>query len=201
MNKRQVKLLFGRSEASEWIGTLSRHCEHFLLTKGQLSLIDIILGVSKQIGPFDLALTTWTIGESEIRKLHDLKINKQIKDIKIIIDRSFQSRCPEPFKVLMECFGYSPIRVLKNHSKVILMKNKTWNIVIRTSMNMNRNMRVEQIDLSDDKELLVPLWGLFDEIFEAQAEGDGFEGKLNRGVELRRFGSSLGCPVRSSLVN
>jgi hypothetical protein len=201
MKSRQVRLLYGRSDADDWIGTLSRDCEYFLFTKGQISLIDIISEVSKQIGPFDLALTTWTIGENEIRRLHDLKVSNQIRDLKIVIDRSFQSRCPDPFNALMDCFGYSPIRVLKNHSKVILMKNKTWNIVIRTSMNMNRNMRVEQIDLSDDKELLVPLWGLFDEIFETQAEGDGFKGKLHRGIELRRFGSSLGRPVRSALVN
>ena len=201
MNERRIKLLFGGSEATEWIGTLSRHCEYFILTKGQLSLIDIILEVSKQIEPFDLALTTWTIGETEIRKLHNLKVEGQIKDIKMVIDRSFQTRCPGPFGVLMECFGYAPIRVLENHSKVILIKNKAWNIVIRTSMNMNRNARVEQIDLSDDEKLLTPLLGLFDEVFEEQPEGDGFKGKLYHGAELRRFGSSLGRPVRTTLVN
>ena len=52
--------------------------------------------------------------------------------------------------MLVEKFG-NVVSTTNSHSKFILIKNDNWNIVIRTSMNLNENKRMENFEISDCK--------------------------------------------------
>ena len=59
----------------------------------------------------------------------------------------------------------------KNHAKFLLVRNASWNVVVRTSMNLNENRRFETVELSDDAGLAAFLEGFVDEVFAHHAVG------------------------------
>jgi hypothetical protein len=56
---------------------------------------------------------------------------------------------PELCELITENFG-DCIRTAKIHAKFCTIKNENWNIVLRTSMNLNSNPRIENFEISDD---------------------------------------------------
>ena len=59
----------------------------------------------------------------------------------------------------------------RNHAKFFLLRNDNWHICVRSSMNLNRNPRLEQFDLDDSKELCDFFQGIISEIFEKMPAG------------------------------
>jgi hypothetical protein len=74
-------------------------------------------------------------------------------------------------------FGDAAIRVTASHCKFLAIRNERWNLAVRTSMNLNENPRLENIEVSDDTNLCGFLTGVVDSIFEEAAEGD-FRSKM-----------------------
>jgi len=66
-------------------------------------------------------------------------------------------------------------------------------LVIRSSMNLNANKRLEYYEISDDADLMGFMLKFFDEWFETKATGASFEypGKFH-GDELKKFGKEPG---------
>ena len=65
-------------------------------------------------------------------------------------------------------FGPDGIRVAKNHAKFTLIKNADWQIVIRTSMNINFNPRFEDFTIAHDPELFAFVDGVLDSVWDRQ---------------------------------
>ena len=72
----------------------------------------------------------------------------EVLSLKMIVDRSFKSRQPKYYKKMIELFGINCIREIRNHSKFMVIRNDNWDIVVRTSMNLNNNPRLENIEIS-----------------------------------------------------
>jgi hypothetical protein len=90
------------------------------------------------------------------------------------VDFSFPSRQPAYCAALREAFGDEALRVTKTHAKFVLIRNTHWNLAIRTSMNLNANKRLENFEISDDARLCDYLTSFVDDLFTAQAPGEGF---------------------------
>lgn len=60
-------------------------------------------------------------------------------------------------------------------SKYFLIRNETWNLVIRTSMNLNYNPRYENFEISDDKDFAEFHQTIIDEIWSSQKAGECFK--------------------------
>jgi hypothetical protein len=52
-----------------------------------------------------------------------------------------------------------------------MLRNEGWNICVRSSMNLNRNPRLEQYDLDDNFDLCEFFQDIIDEIFEKMPIG------------------------------
>ena len=64
----------------------------------------------------------------------------------------------------MRLFGADSLLLTRTHAKFALLSAGDYRIAIRSSMNLNRNTRVEQFDLDDDSALYDWFMGLVDEI-------------------------------------
>jgi len=60
------------------------------------------------------------------------------------------------------------VRVAQNHAKFAIFQNKTWRIVLRSSMNLNMNPRFEDFQIAHDPELATFLNAILDEIWAKQ---------------------------------
>jgi hypothetical protein len=141
------------------------------LTKGQFSLLDLIRAVIAITGPADVTLSTWTAGIRDVETLAWLVEGQQIKSLRLIVDRSFPSRQPKYCSRLLSLFGQEAILMTMTHAKFVIVKSEGWSVVIRTSMNLNKNRRFEQFDVDDDPDLAAFFLAFADELASNQSAG------------------------------
>lgn len=174
--------------AIECLGTIEPGCRIFGFTKGQFSLIDLIQAILSQVGASNVTLSTWTTGIRDAENAKFMLDKNQIKSLKILTDRSFPSRQPKYAQALVQLFGEGAISCTRTHAKFAVIQNENFNIVIRSSMNLNKNPRFEQFDIDDDKELAEFLLEHVKEIEEKMPQA--FDFKTNKCDEV--FSNSLG---------
>jgi len=162
---REIKKELRTKTAKEALGELYPDCAIFGVTKGQFSLIELLSAILDQTGPATVFISTWTAAKTDMAEAHDLLKSGKIKDIRFIVDATFQRRAPGLANALRTQFGPDSIRVTRNHAKFILITNDKWNLVLKTSMNLNQNPRLEDFDIQDDARLAGFLTDLMDEIF------------------------------------
>ena len=172
----RTKKFYSFAGARECIGELSRNCEIFGLTKGQFSLFNIIQVVLEKTGPADVLISTWTAAGADTKQAKEFLQNGLIRKIRWIVDRSFMSRQPEYCRILLNEFG-DCIRTIRTHAKFIVITNERWHFVIRTSMNLNSNPRIEDFEISEDREFADYFLRFADEIFTTHDPVDNFDGR------------------------
>lgn len=159
---------FGSSSAREAIGELTPGMELFGFTKGQFSFTDVLVALLEQTGPADVAICTWTAHGADLTHCHDLLRSGDIRSMRFVTDLSFESRKPEFMRELIERFGLESIRVTSTHAKFSTIRNEKYDLVVRTSMNMNKNPRFENFEISDDAAFADFQQEVFDEIFDPE---------------------------------
>ena len=75
---------------------------------------------------------------------------------------------------LREKFGDDSIRITRNHCKFVVFKNENWNLVLRTSMNLNLNRRLEDFEISDCPKLCRELIKFTDSLWSEHKDGEQF---------------------------
>jgi hypothetical protein len=140
--------------AEACIGKLERGCRVIGITKGQFSLLDLIRACMKSTGPVNLVLSTWTTGIRDAENAGWLLERGELLSVEMLTDRSFQTRQPKYCRRVRQIFGDDSILVTRTHAKFALLWNDEWSLVIRSSMNLNRNPRFEQFDIDDDPKML-----------------------------------------------
>lgn len=170
-NKRREKdnrlmLLQPAEDAAEAIGLLKPGISQIGITKGQFSQLDMIQVISDQIGPCDLLISTWTTALDHTRQIGILIQQGRFPTIRLMIDNSFVTRHMDYITEIVRVYGEDNIRQARIHAKFFTMRNEKWNLCVRSSMNLNRNPRLEQYDLDDDPEMC----DFFEKIWSEVAE-------------------------------
>jgi hypothetical protein len=163
--------------ASEAIGPVTRGLEVFVLTHGQFSLMDALVYLSQQTGPADLTVSTWTAGNEDLEYLAHLLTGGEFRSVRFLVDRSFITRQPAYCATLRRLFGDDCIRTSRTHAKFATIRNDRWDLAVRTSMNLNHNPRMENIEVSDDPALCDFLAAEVDRYFGTIGDG-AFDGAL-----------------------
>ena len=145
---REIRHAMYGETARKAIGTIHKDIELFCLCKGQFSIINVIEEVLKQTGRADVIISTWTAANAEIKKAEKFLGNGLINKLHFIVDRSFKTRQVKYYDMLVEKFG-NVVSETNSHAKFILISNDQWKIVIRTSMNLNENKRLENFEISN----------------------------------------------------
>ena len=166
--KRTTRRTINAATAADALGPIEHGCELAGLAKGQFSLVELIGYLIDVTGPAHLTVSTWTAAGADLAHTRELLDNGAILSARWLVDFSFPSRQPAYCAQLRERFGDDAIRVTANHAKFVLIRNAAWAIVVRTSMNLNRNRRLEWWEVSDDPDLAD--W--FDEVIDATFDGD-----------------------------
>ncbi len=173
--RRTTERSFSGESAGKAVGVLTPGCEIYGFTKGQFSLIDLIEHCLTCTGPADVFIATWSAAAGDINRAHKFLKNGRIRSIRFLVDYSFQSRKPEFCSELVATFGHDVLRVTVTHAKYVMIRNDDWNLVIRTSMNLNYNPRFENFEISDDREFADFQQAIIDEVWSGQDAAEGFK--------------------------
>lgn len=134
--------------AAETIGRLDAGDEVTGLTCGQFSMIDILEHMLGEAGGVsDVFVSTWTTGIYDVESVAGMCGGK-IRSIRWMMDRAIFSKSPEFAGPLIERFGLDAFRDTNTHAKVTLVASDTKRMVCRSSMNLNKNLKTEQFDIS-----------------------------------------------------
>lgn len=144
-----------------------------VLTFGQFSIVDAIEAVLDITGPADVTLSTWTAAEFDLSQIEAQLLRSGIREFRLIVDRSFVSRHPRFVDVIHSKFGEGSVRTTRTHAKFVVITNAEWSVVIRTSMNLNHNPRLEYLQVADDADLAAVYLGVADELFDEEPPGMG----------------------------
>lgn len=158
--------------ARQALAEFDRGLSTYILTFGQFSLIETLEAVLEKTGAADVAISTWTAAASDLDKAKAFLKSDKIKSLRFVVDCSFINRQPGFARELVEKFGVESIRTTRTHAKFITVKNNDWNVVIQTSMNLNENPRLENIDVTDDKDFCRFINSIVDNIFKEEEAGD-----------------------------
>jgi hypothetical protein len=149
-----------------------------LISTGGFSSIAFIIHIAVTEGINHLYVSTLTIGKNELQTLITLHTNKNLKNANLYVGRLMKNSQNEKdyayFAYMVEtCKKYGwHFRVIKNHSKVILIETALGNkYVIETSSNLTDNPNVEQFSFECD----TGLFGFYRDFLQG-LEGDDYGG-------------------------
>jgi hypothetical protein len=135
--------------ATTTIGTLAPGASIFGLTRGQFSMIDLILACLDQTGPARVSLWTWCIAEYEVQCFERLLMDSRITGALLVIDSGARTKNGAILRHWQAVHGPDSIRWVVNHAKVATIEGNGFKLLLRGSMNLNYNPRFEQFDLDD----------------------------------------------------
>lgn len=156
------------ASAADAIGPIEKGMDVSGLSKGQFSLIELLMHILDASGPAHLNLTVWSAGESDLEKIRDLIDDGKIASVRWLVDPSFFNRKKHYSHLLPLFFGEESICCTKVHAKYITIKSETHSFVVRTSMNLNENKRLEHYDVTEGQEIFQYYSSFSDSIFESK---------------------------------
>ena len=145
------------------------------LTMGDFSMLDVVAAVLDQTGPANVDISTWTMGVYDANALWSFVESAKIERIRFLMDPSMFGRREDLAKEFIAAFGGDSIRCIESHAKFTLIYNDNYSVLIQSSMNMNRNKRLENGTVICDAGAVGFHRDIVDQVF-ASAE-PGFSGK------------------------
>lgn len=162
-----VRRVVNRTEmAAEVIGQLVAGVRVTGLTAGQFSAIDAMEHMVDELGPAMVRISTWTTGLYDVERAGQIRMQGRINRIRVLLDRGTFEKSPKFAGPLIEVLGADAFRCLSVHAKVIIVSGLRGSAVMRSSMNLNKNLRTEQfdIDVCDDVAGFYTAW--FDALWD-----------------------------------
>ena len=163
----------GPSEAFEG---LADGCSIHGLSDGTWSLINGIEYLLDLCGPSDVTVSTWTAANADIERAEGLLQDGRIKTLRLLVDRSFESRQPRYCGRARHLFGDQALRVWNSHAKFVLVLGGKLDVLYTTSANLNANKRLENFTLFAGGELPREYLAAVEELWKLQKPGEAFEG-------------------------
>lgn len=122
------------------------------LTYGQFSLIDLVQATLDITGPADVTIATWSAGFYDLEAAKNFRDDGRIRSIRFIMDSGRQKKGQAGVHEIDELFGEDAVITIRTHAKFVLIRNEDWDVCITSSMNLNKNTRCEQFEMTDDSE-------------------------------------------------
>jgi hypothetical protein len=183
--KRRHKVASQVENAARVIGPLEPGMDVIGITNGQFSMIDIIDHCLEQAGPSHVCVTTWTTGIYDIERMEAFARNARLLSLSMIVDPTVFGKSPEFSAPMVKAFGEGCFRMGHNHAKVTVLHGGAFPVAIRSSMNLNRNKRPENFDLSTCADVVAFYHDWFKAFWDAADNGQGKQDIIS-GI-FRRF--------------
>ena len=178
-NTKTEMMMSSKIDVMDIVGDLKKGMRRFGFTAGQFSMSDLIQHILNQTGPADLYISTWAASSDGLKKAFEFLNNGMLRNIKFMIDTGAKQYRDGQFGALLNKFG-DCIRTTRIHAKFFVIRNEKWDIVVRTSANLNRNLRLENFEIDESKDFADFFQKFFDEAFSQIAVNENHELKSSQ---------------------
>lgn len=144
-------LYSNQKNLADELGKIETNRSYHFISEGRWSMYQLLTYLLNITGPAKVWVTSFSISESALRSF--LKTNQagMIKELHCLFDNACKKN-----KLDLLYFAnniVSEIRLTANHSKLILIENEQWNVVVNGSANMSPNIRIEAGVICTDREI------------------------------------------------
>jgi hypothetical protein len=146
---RVANALNARTTAADCIGPVEKGMSIFAVTRGQISMIDVVGHLIDCMERPSISVWTWCIADYEVESFERLLRDGRLAGGRLIVDRSAEQRNVELIDRWRDKFGPESVRVCMNHAKIATVWDANYRVLARGSMNLNFNPRFEQFDVSE----------------------------------------------------
>lgn len=159
--------------AAACIGELSDGDHVTGLTAGQFSSIDALEHIANELGPCHAWVSTWTTGLYDVDRAKKLAECGSLLGFRFVLDRGTFQKSPQFAGPLIEAIGADAFRCMAVHAKVTVFVTADFKplAVMRSSMNLNKNLRTEQFDISVGGEVSAFYFDWFVTLWEEAGRG------------------------------
>lgn len=147
----QYFIIKAKEKLEPYFGSLVQNTTYHFATAGRWSQFELMHFILSQTGPAKIYFSTWKINEFVASNLFHLVNSGIITEMYAILEKRIPVTSPKA-KDLVEA-NCVKIHICDNHSKVIVIENEDWNVVINGSANMTINPRIESGIVSTIKEV------------------------------------------------
>lgn len=137
----------------------------FGMNNGSFSFGDVIEYILTRTGPSHALISSWVASQRSIDKVLETFGNRRLISVRFLLDRMFAKSRPKVYDFIVRRFGVNSIRTTNTHVKFCVLHNEKWFVVIETSANLNRNMRLESFRITEDKAYCMFFKEMFDNFF------------------------------------
>ena len=173
--KKPVMITSTLHTAEKMVGKIEKGMNLYGFTGGQFGFSDIIETVLDQTGPAELCLSIWTASSSGIEKAFGFLQSERIRSLRFLIDRGFKQFKGKAYDQLILKHGLDCIRTSRIHAKFAIIRNEKWNLAIPTSMNLNKNIRLENFQIVENREFCDFFQQFIDKAFSEIRVDENFE--------------------------
>lgn len=163
-NTKTKMMMSSKIDAMDFVGDIKKGMRRFGFTAGQFSMSDLIEYILLQTGPADLYISTWAASSDGLKKTFEFLNNKMLRNVRFMIDTGAKQYRDNQFGILLDKFG-DCIRTTRIHAKFFVIRNEKFDIVVRTSANLNKNLRLENFEIDENKDFADFFQKFFDEAF------------------------------------
>jgi len=135
----------------EEIGALPTNGRTYFMADGTWSLYELIDYLLDLLPPSHVSLTSFSLSEDSIRHLLHLKETGKILSLCGLFDPSLRKTKTPLLYFAAEVFD--SLRLISNHSKIVLFDNPTQPLTLMVSANLGRNRRLESGVIETDPEV------------------------------------------------
>lgn len=137
----------------------------FGMNNGSFSFGDVIEYILTCTGPSHALISSWVASQVSVDKVVEILDNRRLISVRFLLDRMFAKSRPKVYDFIVRRFGVNSIRTTRTHVKFCVLHNEKWFVVIETSANLNRNMRLESFRITEDRAFCMFFKEMFDNFF------------------------------------
>lgn len=133
------------------LGEPQRDTTIHLVSMADWSTHNVLAYLLERIGPAELHLATWSVGEDAFRSLLNLREKGSIRRIVCVFDWRVKVRNPKVFQLVRSTSDV--VAVQPCHAKVFVLRNASWAYTYTGSANLTNNPHIEAQILAEDRAL------------------------------------------------
>ncbi len=119
------------------------------VTKGRFSLHNVIERILSVTGPANVTLVTWAMTTKPLQALFRLKQEGKIQALHCLLEHKVPGHNPKSYHFALSFFD--TINLARCHAKCVVIENDKIGVVVTTSANLTRNLRIEVGDIKVSK--------------------------------------------------
>lgn len=137
----RMLLLKKNEKIEQAFGELQQEVTYHFATAGRWSQYELLNYVLSHTGPADVYLTTWKINDLVAGNLFKNIQAGNIRQLFTILEKRIPVTAPDAKDLVVS--NSAKHKITDNHSKVVVIINEHWGVVINGSANMTINPRIE----------------------------------------------------------